>query len=158
VLQHPVVLCIPSDSAQIEIFDPIIYIDLRNFFSSKELILSAIKFILFISGRNGCNLLYVVNISSQKPFRALSVSLPLPSSGMWRSVDIVWTDVSEERIASIFRIENPRARNQREQVAADWYVPLKRRFTQDLHGATSQENAFFIVTAVKTSNPTQCVL
>jgi hypothetical protein len=24
---------------------------------------------------------------------------------MWRSVDVVWTDVSEERIASIFRVE-----------------------------------------------------
>jgi hypothetical protein len=25
---------------------------------------------------------------------------------MWRRVDLVWTDVSEERIASIFRVEN----------------------------------------------------
>jgi hypothetical protein len=24
---------------------------------------------------------------------------------MWRRVDLVWTDVSEERIASIFRVE-----------------------------------------------------
>jgi hypothetical protein len=24
---------------------------------------------------------------------------------MWRRVDIVWTEVSEERIASIFRVE-----------------------------------------------------
>jgi hypothetical protein len=32
----------------------------------------------------------------------------------------------------------------------------KRRFTQELHGATSQKTAFFIVTAVKTSNLTQC--
>jgi hypothetical protein len=31
------------------------------------------------------------------------------------------------------------------------YVPPKRRFTQELHGATSQKSAFFIVTAVKTS-------
>jgi hypothetical protein len=30
----------------------------------------------------------------------------------------------------------------------------KRRFTQDLHGATSQKTTFFIVTAVKTSNLT----
>jgi hypothetical protein len=55
---------------------------------------------------------------------------------MWRRVDIVWTDVSEERIAPIFRIfnKNPRARNQREQVAADGIVqgsePLG--FTQNL--------------------------
>jgi hypothetical protein len=34
------------------------------------------------------------------------------------------------------------------------YVPPKRRFTQDLHGATTQETAFFIVTAVKTWNLT----
>jgi predicted RNA binding protein YcfA (HicA-like mRNA interferase family) len=32
------------------------------------------------------------------------------------------------------------------------YVPPKRRFAQDLHCVTSQKTAFFIVTAVKTSN------
>jgi hypothetical protein len=43
----------------------------------------------------------------------------MPSSGMWRRVDMVQTDVSEEHIASIFRIfnKNKRASNQREQVA-----------------------------------------
>jgi hypothetical protein len=34
------------------------------------------------------------------------------------------------------------------------YVPPKRRFIQDLHGATSQKTAFFIVTAAKTWNLT----
>jgi hypothetical protein len=29
----------------------------------------------------------------------------MPSSGMWRCVYLVWTDVSEERIASIFRVK-----------------------------------------------------
>jgi hypothetical protein len=29
----------------------------------------------------------------------------MPSSGMWRRVDLVWTDVSEECIASIFKVE-----------------------------------------------------
>jgi hypothetical protein len=38
---------------------------------------------------------------------------------MWRCVDVALTDVSEERIASNFRVKkNPRARNQREKVAA----------------------------------------
>jgi hypothetical protein len=38
-------------------------------------------------------------------------------------------------------------------IVSKWrYVPPKRRFTQDLHGATSQKTAFLIVTAVKTSN------
>jgi hypothetical protein len=34
------------------------------------------------------------------------------------------------------------------------YVPPKRRFTQDRHGATSTKTTFFIVTTVKTSNLT----
>jgi hypothetical protein len=38
------------------------------------------------------------------------------------------------------------------------YVLSKRRFTQDLRGVTSQKTAFFIVTAVKTSNLTKCSL
>jgi hypothetical protein len=39
---------------------------------------------------------------------------------MWRRVDIVFTDVSEKRIASIFMVgEYPRPRNQREQVLTD---------------------------------------
>jgi hypothetical protein len=30
----------------------------------------------------------------------------MPSSGVWRRVDVVdWTDVLEDRIASIFRVE-----------------------------------------------------
>jgi hypothetical protein len=30
----------------------------------------------------------------------------MPSSGVWRRVDVVdWTDVSEDRIASIFGVE-----------------------------------------------------
>jgi hypothetical protein len=33
-------------------------------------------------------------------------------------------------------------------------ISEERRFSQDLHGATSQKTAFFIVTAVKTSNLT----
>jgi hypothetical protein len=35
------------------------------------------------------------------------------------------------------------------------YVPPKCRFTQDIHRATSQKTAFFIVAAVKTSNLTR---
>jgi hypothetical protein len=35
----------------------------------------------------------------------------MPSSGVWRRVDVVdWTDVSEDRIASIFRVEKIRER------------------------------------------------
>jgi hypothetical protein len=29
----------------------------------------------------------------------------MSSSGMWRRVDLVWTDVSEQRIASVLRVE-----------------------------------------------------
>jgi hypothetical protein len=45
---------------------------------------------------------------------------------MWHHVDFVLTDVSEERIASIFRVEekeeNPQAKNQRKQVQIDLFV------------------------------------
>jgi hypothetical protein len=34
------------------------------------------------------------------------------------------------------------------------YVPPKRNFLQEAHGVASQKTAFFIVTAVKTSNLT----
>jgi hypothetical protein len=61
----------------------------------------------------------------------------MPSSGMWRRVDLVWTDVSEERIASIFRVE--KSANQEPASAG---------------GCRLQKTAFFIVTAVKTSNLT----
>jgi hypothetical protein len=36
---------------------------------------------------------------------------------MWRRVDIVLTDVSEERIASIFRIEEKRRKSASEEPA-----------------------------------------
>jgi hypothetical protein len=38
------------------------------------------------------------------------------------------------------------------------YVPPKCRFKQDLHGVTSQRTAFFIATAMKTSNLTSLIL
>jgi hypothetical protein len=40
----------------------------------------------------------------------------MPSSGIWRRVDILLTDVSEKGIASIFRVEE---RKQCEQVLID---------------------------------------
>jgi hypothetical protein len=69
---------------------------------------------------------------------------------MWHRVDLVRTDVLEGRIASIFRVDKYAS----EEPTSAGGVPPKRRFTQDLHGATSQKTAFFIVTAVKTSNLT----
>jgi hypothetical protein len=74
-------------------------------------------------------------------------------SGIWGRVDLVWTDVSVERIASIFKVE----KSSSEEPAWAGGCSLqprrrKRRFTQDLHDATSQETAFFILTVVKTSN------
>jgi hypothetical protein len=65
---------------------------------------------------------------------------------MWRRVDILLTDVSEEGIASIFGEE--KSTSEEPAWAGDCrlpvrYVPPKRRFTQDLHGPTSQNTAFF---------------
>jgi hypothetical protein len=79
---------------------------------------------------------------------------------MWRRVDLVWTDVSEERIASIFRVEKSDSDEPawaggrrllltlvpRSRISLPWSwrpcAPPKRRFTQDLHGAQSQKTAF----------------
>jgi hypothetical protein len=90
----------------------------------------------------------------------------MSSSGVWRCVDLALTEVSEERIASIFRVEEyashlltlaPRSR-----ILLPWrwrrYVPPKCRLTQDLHSATPQKTIFFIVTAVKASNLTSQVI
>jgi hypothetical protein len=72
---------------------------------------------------------------------------------MWRHVDLVWTDVLEAALCSHLLTLVPRSR-----IFLPWrwrwYDPLKHQFTQDLHGATSLKMAFFIVTAVKTSNLT----
>jgi hypothetical protein len=87
---------------------------------------------------------------------------------MWRRVDLVWTDVSEERIVFVFRVEKSANEEQtashllslvpRSRIFLPWrwrrYVLPKRRFIQDLHGATPQKTAFFIVTALKTTNST----
>jgi hypothetical protein len=74
---------------------------------------------------------------------------------MWHHVEVVLTNVSEECIASIFKVEGEKIRKPaREASVRDFKVPPKRRLTPLLHGATSQKNAFFIVTAVKTSNLT----
>jgi hypothetical protein len=89
-------------------------------------------------------------INTRSTFKIESIRR-MPSSGMWSRVDLVWTDVSEESIVSIFKVPLSR-------IFLPWrwrrYVPSKRPFTQDPHGATSQKTAFFIVTAVKTSNLT----
>jgi hypothetical protein len=60
------------------------------------------------------------------------------SSGMWHRVEVVLIDVSEERIASILRVEGK----------------IFLFSTPHLHGATPQKTASFTVTAVKTSNLT----
>jgi hypothetical protein len=72
---------------------------------------------------------------------------------MWRRVDLVWTDVSEERQFKV--------------ACSSWFLArgflypedggdtfLRNVGLQDIHGATSQKMTFFIITAVKTSNLT----
>jgi hypothetical protein len=39
---------------------------------------------------------------------------------MWLRVDRVWTDVSEERIASIFRVENSAS-----EEPVDWWLSMQ---------------------------------
>jgi hypothetical protein len=70
---------------------------------------------------------------------------------MLRRVDLMWTDVSDERIASIFRVEKSTSHLltlvPRLWIFLPWrwrrYVPPKRQFKQDLQDATFQMIAFF---------------
>jgi hypothetical protein len=79
------------------------------------------------------------------------------SSGIWRCV-VRWvsTDVSEDHISSIFRVEEI---SSAETFILPWrwmrYVPPKRRLKLNgLHDVISQSTVLFITTAVKTSDPT----
>jgi hypothetical protein len=64
----------------------------------------------------------------------------MPSSGMWRRVDLVWTDVSEERIAPTFRVEQSASE---EPVCCN----LLTQYSY-LHGATSQKTIFFNIKVI----------
>jgi hypothetical protein len=78
----------------------------------------------------------------------------MASSGMFRRVALVRTDVSEELSAPSIRV--PRIGDR--FLSPSWwrrYVPPKRRLLQEPHGITSQKTPFFKVTAVKTSNLTK---
>jgi hypothetical protein len=68
----------------------------------------------------------------------------MPSSGMWRRVGLVKTDVSKERVASIFRIEKIYASEEKCYEAPNRLssIPSKLRFLQDPHGITSQNTTF----------------
>jgi hypothetical protein len=68
---------------------------------------------------------------------------------MLRRVVLIRTDVSEECSTSITRVTRIVEIGTRRI-----YFPLKHRFLQDLYVVTSQKTAFFVVTAVKTSNLT----
>jgi hypothetical protein len=93
----------------------------------------------------------------------------MPSSEMVRRVVHVRSDVSEERIASIFKVTRigklgtSLAVTSKPNPAARWfllpwwwrlYVPPKYLLLQEPHGIMSQKTAFFKVIAVKTSNLT----
>jgi hypothetical protein len=77
---------------------------------------------------------------------------------MLRRVALVRTDVSEELSASFIRVTRIGELGTTLAVTSNRRtlrkIP-KRRFLQEPHGVASQKMAFFIVTAVKTSNLTK---
>jgi hypothetical protein len=96
---------------------------------------------------------------------------------MWRRVDIVLTDLFEERIASIFRVEEKEEIRERTSVrrcnrqhlftlirsrSSSFSSTLKMEAISSsetlVNGATFQKIAFFIVTTVKTSDLTHILL
>jgi hypothetical protein len=70
-------------------------------------------------------------ISRNWPLTSITTVSKIPSSETWRPVDFVWTDVSGERIASIFRLEKSAS----EEPAWSGGCRLNRRFggTYRLH-------------------------
>jgi hypothetical protein len=71
----------------------------------------------------------------------------MASPEMLRRVALVSTDVSEELGSSFIRVTGIGE--------LGTTLPPKRRILQELHGVTSQETPFAIVTAVKSSNLTK---
>jgi hypothetical protein len=91
----------------------------------------------------------------------------MSSSGIFRRVDHVRTDVSDERSDSIIGVTRiselwttltvtSNRRTLPKILLSPWwrrrYVPSKRQFLHGTHGVTSQKTAFFIISAVKTSS------
>jgi hypothetical protein len=104
-------------------------------------------FVIFISLKGRCIIIAAETLLHTNINQKLS---RMSSSWICCRVDLVRTDVSEECVASIFKVEKLLERRR-------WrlHVSSKRRFIQDPHCGTSQKTAFFIVTAVKTSDPTE---
>jgi hypothetical protein len=73
---------------------------------------------------------------------------------MWCRVDLVWTDVSEERIAFIFRVEKSTSEEpawaggcSQPEDGGDMF--LQNVGSHDIRGTISQKMAFFMFTTVK---------
>jgi hypothetical protein len=66
---------------------------------------------------------------------------------LWGRVDLVRTDDSEERAAFTFKVKILRAKKIVSSLLTVWrpHVAPKRRFLQDLHGATSQKTASYVL-------------
>jgi hypothetical protein len=78
---------------------------------------------------------------------------------MRRHVALVWTDTSEEYIATIVGVEIISELRIMLAVTNNWRtVWREHRFLQEPLGITSQKTEFFVFTAVRTSNPTPFVL
>jgi hypothetical protein len=77
-------------------------------------------------------------------------------------VVLIRTDVSEELSASLIRMTRIGELGTTLDVTSNRTsceeIPRLRRFLQEPHDVTSQKTAFFIITALKTSNLTQNIL
>jgi hypothetical protein len=79
----------------------------------------------------------------------------MPAYGMLRRKAPVRTDVSEELSVSIIRVTRidelrtlAITRNRRCVSDGEGYIPLKRRFLQELHGVTSHKTARFKICGI----------
>jgi branched-subunit amino acid aminotransferase/4-amino-4-deoxychorismate lyase len=83
---------------------------------------------------------------------AVSLSWRMPSSGILRCVALVRPDVSEEPSASIIRVTRIGELGTTLAVTSNRRKLWRTTNLQEPYGITSQKTAFFIVTAVNTSN------
>jgi hypothetical protein len=72
----------------------------------------------------------------------MKTNLQMNVTIVWDIVTCMWTDVSKERVTSIFRAEN---KLKKKNVASRWHAPPKRRFIYGLHGDISQKTTTFIL-------------
>jgi hypothetical protein len=82
----------------------------------------------------------------------LTVLSRIPSSGMWRRVDLMWTDVSEEHV-SIFRVEKSVSEEPAWAKSPRWFFAHRFFYPEDGGVVKPTDRITFLCAAVSKTNP-----